>query len=170
MKSVKGLLVATLLTLLIVSVASAAPDGFRLSAPLTARAVAVGRDPAMTVHCARTTAVWRQTVDANGPNTLGRSVGGLADRAAKELWLPPRGCQPLERWLQGKRVDMQVLSYALFVIAHETGHIVLNRADEPSANCYATNKYTEVALAFGVKSTVTLQRLRNDAPLIPFLC
>ena len=139
----------------------AAPEGFRLSAPLTKRAVTVGGSPAVTVHCSRTMADWRRTAeDAEGADAVGR-----ADRATDEVFLPTTRCATLERWLRGQRVYPDLLAWALFIYGHELGHIVLDTPGEQGANCYAARKFNVVARTFGVKSAATLRALRDELPL-----
>lgn len=151
------------LMLCITASAAAAPEGFRYSKPLTDRAVKVGGNPKVTIHCARTLRVWWDT----GWSDDSKYAAGRAFFNTREIHLPPNRCLPLERWLQGRRVDMPLLSAALFTFAHELGHAARLIRDELRADCYATAKYNAVARAFGVKSARTLQRLRNDAPLLP---
>ena len=155
--------------------AVAAPEGFRLSGPLTVRAVSVGGNAAVTVHCARTQAVWREeTADRTDGSSY---VAGMTDVATREIMLPVGRCATLERWLRGRAVDMEWFADALFTFAHELAHATTGvphdgtgGRDDLAADCYATRKYDVVARAFGVKRASTLRRLRNDAPLIPSLC
>jgi hypothetical protein len=157
-------LIFGLLMLVIAPASTAAPEGFRLSAPLTTRAIAVGGNPAVTVHCSRTLAIWR----ASARTEAEARAAGRANRATDEIELPTGRCATMERWLRGQKVYMDLLADALFTLAHEVGHIVLDTSDEVKADCYATRKYSAFARAFGVKRAATLQQLRNDAPLACF--
>jgi len=140
---------------------AAAIDGFRLSAPLTARAVSVGGNPAVTVHCSLTMVLWRSTAQtADGADAVGR-----ANRVTDEISLPTTRCATLERWLRGKQVYMDLLAWAMFIYAHELGHIVLDTSNEYAADCYAARKFNVVARAFGVKRAATLRLLRDELPL-----
>jgi hypothetical protein len=159
-------LIAALIVLAFPAVSSAAPEGFRLSVPLTLRAVKVGANPVVTVHCARTTAIWRSTASSEEA----AEAAGRTNSVTREIMLPPASCLPLEKWLRGKTVDRYVLADAMFTFAHELGHAAPGLRDELAADCYATRKFNAVARAFGVKRQATLTRLRNDAPLVPQLC
>lgn len=121
----------------------------------------------VTVHCARTLTIWRQTVQVEGGIY---EVAGRTDMTTREVMLPTGRCATLERWLRGRTVDMALLAHALFTFGHELGHAATGERDELAADCYATRRYSVIARAFGVKQALTLQRLRNDAPLIPSLC
>lgn len=147
---------------LLVAAAEAAPDGFRRSEPLSQRAAKLAWNQKLTVHCARTEAIYR---DTGASDDTGDS-DGRASRATKEVELPPRTCLPMEQWLRGKRVSRKTFAYALFVLAHEVGHIKNNSPDEDEADCYASKKYTALARLFGVKSASTLRELRIYAPLL----
>lgn len=156
-------LLVVVLVLAATASATAAPEGFRLSQPLTDRAVRVGSNPVVTVHCARSQAIWVEAaITVESKDAVGR-----ANMRTLEIMLPPSRCVPLERWLKGKRVNPEFLAEALFTLAHEMAHASAGIRDELEADCYATAKYSTVARAFGVKSSRTLTLLRERAPLLP---
>lgn len=157
---------AILAALLLPAAAPAAPEGFRLSTPLTVRAVKIGGHQQVTVWCARTQQVWRDTAQTEE----GATAHGRTRLSTREIMLPPARCGSLERWLRGKTVDTELLAIAIFTLTHEVAHAARWIRDELAADCYATRHFDRAARAFGVRSERTLRRLRVEAPLIPSLC
>lgn len=167
LRGMRKTLLVGLALLLSAPAAAAAPDGFRLSAPLTARSVKVGGNPAVTVNCALSSRAWADTAGS----TDAANAAGRTNMTTREIELPPSRCAPLERWLKGKTVDMELFAYALFTLAHEVAHAAVGERDELAAECYATRRFNATARAFGVKRNATLRRLRDQAPLVsPSFC
>ena len=146
--------------LALAAAASAAPDGFRESVRLSPIASGVAGRP-VTVWCARTPVIWRDTVRAVlGPNAP--LPGGWAEVPdAGSMQLSPRVCQMLEGWLRGKSVPTpEDLGRGIRVLVHESVHLRTPGVDDDEGvtDCTALSLLPTVArTSFKIRSAKVLR-------------
>jgi hypothetical protein len=142
--------------------AAPVPDGFRETV-LEPRVLRIAADAGARVYCARSPAAWDEFERAHRI----RLAYALTDIPAREVFLAPTVCAPLERWLRGTPVSTRVLADTVFVAAHEAMHL-RGIVDESAADCAAWRALGAAARAFGIRSAVRLRRLRAlIAPEVP---
>lgn len=80
---------------------------------------------------------------------------GEADLASHEIRLAPAPAEALKY----RPVMTRQYANAVFVLAHELGHLRLNTTDEQLAGAYGRRHYTGIARQLGVKHLRTLRGL-----------
>ena len=160
MKILLGVLLAALA---LTAAASAAPDGFRESARLTPIASGVTGRP-VTVWCARTPAIWRDTVVPLYPGQRWATLNGYAMVNEPATYLAPWVCQTLEGWLRGKSAPTpEVLGRRLLTLVHEAIHL-RGILDEGVTDCTALSLVPGVARAsFRIRSAKVLHAVVRAA-------
>jgi hypothetical protein len=106
---------------------------------------------------------WAALVDAGYPDLKGdeADVYGFWRYDPREVALPARGCNVLERWRSART---RVLGTWIFVLGHELTHVQqtdFHNApwsrpfDEAQADCGGYAKFESVRLALGIRRAVT---------------
>src|SRR3990167_1044968 len=132
------------------------PAGFRESTRLSPIASEVTGRPVM-IWCARTPAVWRDTVE---PFRLPWLVNGYAMLDEPAAYLAPTVCRTLEGWLRGKSAPIpEHLGREILMLVHAAIHL-RGVIDESETECAALALVPGVARAsFRVRSTKILRTI-----------
>lgn len=148
------------LLLALSSTALAAPEGFRESSRLTPRAQAISGNTAAVVYCARTYAAWEAKVrTVFGDSAPVARIRALTTYAEDAMYLSPSVCQPLEKWIRGKRVSPWDVGASAHVFAHETAHLA-GTVEERAAECSSLRALPSILRRhFAVKKAKTLSAM-----------
>jgi hypothetical protein len=159
------LLLLTVVALVGVSSAAAAPEGFRETTRLQPIVSALA--PGTTVYCSSGEAQWQVVAEQRFPDAKWSKVGAYTDTGGglpPEMFLNPWACRTLEGWLRGKNTPtLRYMAVYSLTLVHELMH-ARGVHDERTADCRALTLLPSVLRThFRVRQPATVRAIMAHA-------